>query len=259
MQDHVSLASFAASFGAGVISVLSPCVLPLMPAYLSLLSGVSVEALSDADARRAVRSRVLRGCVGFVAGFSVVFVALGATATTVSRALRSFALEIGGFTITLETVAGALIVLMGLHLLGVLEIAVLHRDTRLGQRFVPKSALGTFVVGAAFAAGWIPCVGPILGGVYTLAASHHTVGAGITLLAVYSLGLALPFFAAAWSLDWFFATFAAAKRWFRWIEAASGAVLVGVGLLVATRGLTLLNSYFAFMNDWVDALESLLR
>jgi cytochrome c-type biogenesis protein len=259
MQDHVSLASFAASFGAGVISVLSPCVLPLMPAYLSLLSGVSVEALSDADARSAVRSRVLRGCVGFVAGFSVVFVALGATATTVSRALRSFALEIGGFTLTLETVAGALIVLMGLHLLGVLQIAVLHRDTRLGQRFVPKSALGTFVVGAAFAAGWIPCVGPILGGVYTLAASHHTVGAGITLLAVYSLGLALPFFAAAWSLDWFFATFAAAKRWFRWIEAASGAVLVGVGLLVATRGLTLLNSYFAFMNDWVDALESLLR
>jgi cytochrome c-type biogenesis protein len=259
MQDHVSLAAFAASFGAGVISVLSPCVLPLMPAYLSLLSGVSVEALSDAEARQAVRSRVLRGCAGFVAGFSMVFVALGATATTVSRALRSFALEVGGFTITLETVAGALIVLMGLHLLGVLQIAVLHRDTRLGQRFVPKSALGTFVVGAAFAAGWIPCVGPILGGVYTLAASHDTVGAGIALLGIYSLGLALPFFAAAWSLDWFFASFGAAKRWFRWIEAASGAVLVGVGLLVATRGLTLLNSYFAFMNDWVDALESLLR
>lgn len=259
MHDHVSLASFAAAFGAGVISVLSPCVLPLMPAYLSLLSGVSVEALSDSDARLAVRSRVLRGCVGFVGGFSTVFVLLGATATSVSRALRSFAVEIAGATVTLETVAGVLIVAMGLHLMGVLPISALYRDTRLGQRFVPKSALGTFVVGAAFATGWIPCVGPILGGVYTLAASHDTVAAGISLLSVYSLGLALPFLAAAWSLDWFFATFAAAKRWFRWIELASGALLVGVGFLVATNGLTMLNSYFAFMNDWVEELEALLR
>jgi cytochrome c-type biogenesis protein len=259
MPDHVSLASFAAAFGAGVVSVLSPCVLPLMPAYLSLLSGVSVEALSDAEARRAVRQRVLRGCAGFVAGFSAVFVALGATATSVSRALRRFEVDLGRVTITLETVAGALIVLMGLHLMGVVKIAALYRDTRLGQRFVPKSALGTFVVGAAFAAGWIPCVGPILGGVYTLAASHETVGAGVALLSMYSLGLALPFFAAAWSLDWFFATFAVAKQWFRWIEIGSGVLLVIVGLLVATNGLTMLNSYFAFMNDWVEALESLLR
>jgi cytochrome c-type biogenesis protein len=259
MQDHVSLASFAAAFSAGVISVLSPCVLPLMPAYLSLLSGVSVDALSDGDTRRALRSRVLRGCAGFVAGFSAIFVALGATATAVSRALRSFAVEVGSVTVTLETLAGVLIVLMGLHLIGLLPIAALYRDTRFGHRFVPKSAFGTFVVGAAFAAGWIPCVGPILGGVYTLAASHDTVGAGVSLLAVYSLGLAVPFLGAAWSLDWFFATFAATKRWFRWIEIASGALLVGVGFLVATNGLTLLNSYFAFMNQWVDALESLLR
>jgi cytochrome c-type biogenesis protein len=259
MPDHVSLASFGAAFAAGLVSVLSPCVLPLMPAYLSLLSGVSVEALSDPHARAVVRSRVLRGCAGFVAGFSAIFVLLGATATSVSRALRSFAVTVGGATITLETVAGALILLMGLHLMGVLPIPFLHRDARFGQRFTPKSALGTFVVGAAFAAGWIPCVGPILGGVYTLAASHETVGAGVALLSVYSLGLALPFFAAAWSLDWFFATFAAAKRWFRWIELASGALLVGVGFLVATNGLTILNSYFAFMNDWVAALEALIR
>ncbi|MFI5318400.1 MAG: cytochrome c biogenesis CcdA family protein [Myxococcota bacterium] len=259
MQDHVSLASFGAAFGAGVVSVLSPCVLPLLPAYLSLLSGVSVEALRDADARAAVRGRVLRGCAGFVAGFSSVFVLLGASATSVSRALRRFALEIGPVTITLETVAGALIALMGLHLMGVLPIQWLYRDVRFGQRFVPKSALGTFVVGAAFAAGWIPCVGPILGGVYTLAASYETVGAGVALLATYSLGLAIPFFAAAWSLDWFFATFARIKAQFRWIEIGSGALLVGVGVLVMTDKLTLLNSYFAFMNDWVEQLESWLR
>jgi cytochrome c-type biogenesis protein len=259
MQDHVSLASFAASFGAGLVSVLSPCVLPLMPAYLSLLSGVSVDSLRDVSARAELRSRVLRGCAGFVGGFSAVFIALGATATTMSRALRSFALDVGGWHITLATVAGVLIIAMGLHLVGVVRIAALYRDTRFGQRFVPKSPLGTFVVGAAFAAGWVPCVGPILGGVYTLAASHDTVGAGIALLAVYSLGLALPFFAAAWSLDWFFATFAAAKRWFRAIEVASGVVLVAVGALVMTNGLAMLNSYFAFMNDWVSALESVLR
>jgi cytochrome c-type biogenesis protein len=259
MQDHVSLASFGASFGAGIVSVLSPCVLPLMPAYLSLLSGVSVEALGDAHARASVRGRVLRGCAGFVAGFSAVFVLLGASATSVSRALRSFAVELGPLTITLETVAGALIVLMGLHLMGVWRIAALYRDVRFAQRFVPKGPLGTFVVGAAFAAGWIPCVGPILGGVYTLAASHETVGAGVALLAAYSLGLALPFFGAAWSLDWFFASFAVVKQQFRWIELASGAVLVAVGLLVISNQLTMLNSYFAFMNDWVEALESLFQ
>jgi cytochrome c-type biogenesis protein len=258
MQEHVSLASFGAAFGAGLVSVLSPCVLPLLPAYLSLLSGVSVEALSDAGARAAVRGRVLRGCAGFVAGFSTIFVLLGASATSVSRALRRFAIELGPVTITLETVAGLLILLMGLHLIGVLRIGFLYRDVRFGQRFVPKSAMGTFVVGAAFAAGWIPCVGPILGGVYTLAASHETVGAGIALLAAYSLGLALPFFAAAFSLDWFFATFAAVKARFVWIERGSGAVLVGVGLLVMSSRLTLLNSYLSFMNHWVESLEALL-
>lgn len=259
MPDHVSLASFAAAFGAGLVSVLSPCVLPLMPAYLSLLSGVSVEALADADARAAVRARVLRGCAGFVAGFSAVFVLLGATATRVGRALRGFEVAVGPFEISLAQVAGALIVLMGLHLMGVLPIGWLYRDARLGQRFVPKGPLGTFVVGAAFASGWIPCVGPILGGIYTLAASHETVGAGVALLGVYSLGLALPFFAAAFSLDWFFATFAAVKTRFAWIERASGALLVAAGVLVMTDRLTVMNAYFAFMNDWIAALEGWLQ
>jgi cytochrome c-type biogenesis protein len=259
MQEHVSLASFGAAFSAGVVSVLSPCVLPLMPAYLSLLSGVSVEALRDAETRAAVRGRVLRGCAGFVAGFSAVFVALGASATSVSRALRSFAIELGPLRITLEHLAGGVILLMGLHLMGVLRIGWLYRDVRLGQRLQPKGPLGTFLVGAAFASGWIPCVGPILGGVYTLAASHETVGAGVALLSVYSLGLGLPFFAAAFSLDWFFATFAVVRTRFRWIEIGSGALLVVAGLLVITNRLTLFNSYLAFMNDWVRAFEGWLR
>jgi cytochrome c-type biogenesis protein len=258
MQDHVSLASFGAAFGAGVISVLSPCVLPLMPAYLSLLSGVSVDALSDSGARAAARGRVLRGCAGFVAGFSSVFVALGASATSVGRALRRFELDFGGFTVSLAQLGGLVIVLMGLHLMGLLPIQWLYRDTRFGQALQPKSALGTFLVGAAFASGWIPCVGPILGGIYTLAMQHETVGAGVALLAVYSAGLAIPFLMAAWSLDWFFATFAAVKKHFRALEIASGALLVGVGAMVFFDSFTWFNARLAFLNDWVEALESWL-
>jgi len=258
MSDHVSLAAFGAAFGAGVISVLSPCVLPLLPAYLSLLSGVSVESMSDGGTRAAVRGRVLRGCAGFVAGFSSVFVALGASATTVGRALRRFELDVFGTSISLAQLGGLVIVLMGLHLIGLLPIQWLYRDTRFGQSLQPKSALGTFFVGAAFAAGWIPCVGPILGGIYTLAMQHETVGAGIALLAVYSAGLAIPFLAAAWSLDWFFATFAAVKKQFRALEIASGALLVGVGAMVFFDAFTWFNARLAFLNDWVEALESWL-
>lgn len=258
MQDPVSLASFAAAFGAGLVSVLSPCVLPLMPAYLSLLSGVSVDALREEDVRSALRGRVLRGCAGFIAGFSTVFVLLGASATTVGRALRGFEVELFGAHVSLAQVAGVLIVLMGLHLVGLLPIQWLYRDARFGTRFVPKSALGTFLVGAAFACGWIPCVGPILGGIYTLAASHDTVSAGVSLLGVYALGLAVPFAAAAWSLDWYFATFAHVKRRFRAIELASGALLVGLGVLVMTNQLTMLNAHFAFLNGCVEWLEGLL-
>jgi cytochrome c-type biogenesis protein len=258
MQDHVSLASFGAAFGAGVISVLSPCVLPLMPAYLSLLSGVSVDALSDEGARSAVRGRVLRGCAGFIAGFSAVFVALGASATSVGRALRSFEIEAFGMSVSLAQLGGLVIVLMGLHLMGLLPIGWLYRDTRFGQSLQPKSALGTFFVGAAFAAGWIPCVGPILGGIYTLAMQHETVGAGVALLAVYSAGLGIPFLAAAWSLDWFFTTFAVVKKHFRALELASGALLVVVGAMVFFDSFTWFNARLAFLNDWVEALESWL-
>ncbi len=255
MQDHVSLASFATAFGAGLVSVLSPCVLPLMPAYLSLLSGTSVESLREPEARSALHSRVLRGCAGFIAGFSAVFVLLGASATAVGRFLRGFEITIGDWSFSLVQLAGVAIVAMGLHLLGWLPIQALYRDTRFGARFIPKSALGTFVVGAAFAFGWTPCIGPILGGILTLAAAHDTVRAGMALLAVYSLGLAVPFAAAAFSLDWFFATFARVRAHFTAIERASGTLLVLLGILVATNHLTVLNSYFSFLNAWVEAAE----
>ena len=258
MQDTVSLASLLAAFGAGLISVLSPCVLPLLPAYLSLLSGVSVEALR-AGGPRAERARVLRGCAGFIAGFSAVFIALGASATAIGRFLRGFRLELLGATISLAQIAGVAIIVVGLHLAGLLPLQALYRDTRFGARFAPKSPLGTFAVGAAFAFGWTPCVGPILGGILTLAGSHQTVSAGMGLLAIYSLGLAVPFAAAALSLDWFFRTFGRVREHFRAIEVGSGLILIVLGALVATDRLTVFNTYLAFLNDWVRTAEGWLR
>src|SRR5690606_16358888 len=206
------------------ISVLSPCVMPLMPAYLSLISGVSIRDLTDpvpssradggvgaggdaatafAAARRAHRARGMVACLGFACAVALVFSVLGATAFALGRLLRSWHVEILGFELGLAQLAGLAIIVFGLHMTGVLRLGWLLRDTR----FEPKGApgfLGAFVVGAGFGFGWSPCIGPILGAVLTLAGSRETVFEGITLLAVYSAGLAVPFLIAGYSLDVFF-------------------------------------------------------
>lgn len=260
MDDGLTIAATGAAFAAGVISVLSPCVMPLMPAYLSLISGVSVEELSaegaDTD-RGALRRRVMAGCLSFVLGFSTIFVLGGASATAVGRVMKTFRFEAFGATISLAQLAGVVIVLFGLHLLGWLPIQALYRDTRF-QDASPRGWFGTYLVGAAFAFGWSPCVGPILGGVLTLAGAHDTVGQGMFLLAVYSLGLGIPFFLAGWSIEWFFESFARVKRHFRKIEIVSGLALLAVGFLVMTNQLTMLNDTFSFLNVVVETMEGWL-
>ncbi len=258
MSDGVTIASVGAAFGAGLISVMSPCVMPLMPAYLSLISGVSVDDMRDGELDADLRRRVLRGCAGFVAGFSSVFVLLGASATAVGRLLATWRIDVLGASVSVAQLAGLVIIAMGLHVIGLLPIQTLHRDTRFHDLFSPKGPIGTFLVGAAFAFGWSPCVGPILGGILTVAASHETVGQGMGLLAVYSLGLGLPFFLAGWSIEWFFKSLERVKRHFRRIEIASGALLVLLGGLVLTNRLTWLNGYFSFLNDLVETAESWL-
>lgn len=269
MTDGITLASYAAAFGAGLVSVLSPCVMPLMPAYLSLISGLSVEEMrggaveggegeDPAEERRqraALRRRVLVGCAGFVAGFSLVFVLLGASATAIGRVLVAWRVEVLGVTVSAVQVAGLVIVAMGLHLIGWLRIPILYRDTRAHTTGTPRSFLGTLLVGAAFAFGWSPCVGPILGGILTVAGSRETVGQGMALLAVYSAGLGVPFFLAGWSIELFFRSLERVKRHFRRIEVVSGALLVAVGVLVLTNRLTVLNSWFGFMDRVVTAAE----
>jgi cytochrome c-type biogenesis protein len=257
MVEGLSLAAFGAAFAAGIISVLSPCVMPLMPAYLSLISGLSVEELREGT-QPGLRRRVMAGCASFVAGFSTVFVLLGASATTIGRALQTWRLDLFGLEVSAAQLAGLVIIAMGLHLIGWLPIHLLYRDTRRLGRGAPASLVGTALVGAAFAFGWSPCVGPILGGILTIAGSRETVYDGMALLAVYSLGLGIPFFLAGWSLEFFLGALERVKRHFRRIEVVSGALLVALGLLVLTNRLSALNAYFLFLNDVVEAAEQWL-
>ncbi len=255
MADLGSLASLGAAFAAGLLSVLSPCVMPLMPAYLSLISGVSVEQMQDGAADPLLRRRVMRACLGFVLGFSTVFILLGASATALGQVLRTWRADLFGLEIGLGQLAGVVIVLMGLHIAGWLPLRLLYRDRHLQVQIRRPSFLGTYLVGAAFAFGWSPCVGPILGGILTIAGSRDTVLEGIGLLTVYSAGLAVPFLAAGWSIEIFFRAFHRVRRHFRALELAAGGLLVAVGVLVMTNQLAALNGYFVFLNHFVTTAE----
>jgi len=247
------------AFAAGLLSVLSPCVMPLMPAYLSLVSGISVEEMREGRGDDELRRRVMRACAGFVTGFSVIFILMGVGAVAVGHAIRTWRAELWGFELGLGQLAGVLIVLLGLHMTGLIPIRALYRDTRLQLKVSRRSFLSTALVGAGFALGWSPCIGPILAGILALAGTRDTVMEGTLLLAVYSGGLAIPFLAAGWSIDVFFRAFQRLKHHFRKLEVASGLMLVGVGLLLVTDQLSRLNSRFSFLTDFVSAAERVLQ
>ncbi len=225
--------SYAAAFLAGVLSFISPCVLPLIPGYLSFVSGRSLDELRGTGGApdAAVRRQVFFASLAFVAGFSVVFVALGASASVVGEFLRARLPLLG-------KVAGVLIVLFGLHTMGVLRIRWLDVDKRVQTRGRPVGLLGAFAVGFAFAFGWTPCIGPILGGILALAGTRETVGDGVRLLAVYSAGLGLPFLATSLAVERFFRASARVRRHYHAIEVTAGVLLVGIGLLIATDRLS---------------------
>jgi len=245
------------AFAAGLISVLSPCVLPLMPAYLSLVSGLSVEEM-QAEAAPGLRRRVLLACSGFIAGFSLVFMAMGVGAVAIGHVVRTWRIDIFGLELGMSQLAGVVVVLFGLHMTGLVPISLLNRDTR-PQLGTGERSLGTTVlIGAGFGLGWSPCIGPILSTVLALAGSNETVWQGTLLLGVYSAGLAVPFLLAGWSIEFFFRSFARIKNHFRALEIVSGSTLVVVGLLLAFNQFTRLNQMFSFLNDWIAALEGLL-
>jgi len=250
LASHVPLA-----FAAGLLSVFSPCVMPLMPAYLSLISGVSVEEMADGVGDNVLRRRVMRACMGFILGFSSVFILMGIGAVAIGHSIRTWRAELLGFEFGIAQVAGVFIVLLGLHMTGLTPIKSLYRDTRFHMKMNERSFLSTFLVGAGFAFGWSPCIGPILSTVLTLAGSRDTVVQGTVLLAVYSAGLAIPFLLAGWSIEIFFKAFARMKHHFRKLEIASGVVLMAVGMMLVTDQFSRLNSQFAFLTEWVSQAE----
>jgi cytochrome c-type biogenesis protein len=226
---------FVVAFGAGMVSFLSPCVLPLVPGYLSLMSGVGTQQLSVAtrtDQRKLVRSTVL-----FVLGFTAVFVALGATASTIGSLLKNH--QTG-----LNQAAGVVIIAMGLVLAGLVTPAFLQREKRF---HVLPSELGSWappVMGVAFAFGWTPCIGPALAAVLSMASNQHTLGRGVLLLTVYSLGLGVPFIVSGVAFGRLASLFAGVKRHFRVINVISGAVLVVFGILLLTNSVSRLSNWF---------------
>ncbi|MGH9447884.1 MAG: cytochrome c biogenesis CcdA family protein, partial [Terriglobia bacterium] len=215
---------------AGIVSFLSPCVLPLVPGYISMLSGSSIEELRMGDHAEVV-ARVLRNSIAFVIGFSVVFVALGASATEVGAFLSS---RRTAFNIA----AGVVIIIFGLHLTGLVKIPFLYRDARLNTGAPRRGAAGAFLLGFAFAFGWTPCIGPILAGILALAATRHTVPQGMFLLAVYSAGLAIPFLLTSVGLGQFLKFYGRFKRHLQAVEIGSGVLLILIGVLIALNRFT---------------------
>lgn len=222
------------AMGAGALSFLSPCVLPIFPAFLSFVTGVSFEDLHS-GAARGTRRAVLINSVLFILGFSLVFITLGASFSLVGQALYDSQAFI-------RRVGGVLVILFGLHLAGWLRLPFLMREWRAELSKRPAGYLGAFLVGVTFAAGWTPCVGPILGSILSLAATSKSAGAGIVLLAAYSAGLAIPFLLSALALDRFLSLFGRFKRLLPVVSTVGGIFLILVGALLVTNYFTLLSS-----------------
>lgn len=247
MSSPVSL---GAAFLAGLVTFLSPCVLPLIPSYITYISGVSFEELRAGESGR-VRRLALAHSLAFILGFSVVFIALGLTATALGQML-------GTQHRWVSRIGGALLVVFGLFLMGVLNLPWLQREQRFHFRDKPAGYLGSLLVGAAFAAGWTPCVGPILSSVLVLAAGEQTVRAGIALLGAYSLGLGLPFLLASLAFSWFLVAYQRLRRYLRWMEVGAGALLVVIGLVLLTGYFTrFTNTMLVAFAPWVRWLEPL--
>lgn len=222
--------SLAASFLAGITTFLSPCVLPLIPAYLSLITGYSLDELKTSE--RNFKPIILN-TIFFVSGFTVIFTLLGASATY----LGSLLVEKRDLV---RTIGGIVIILLGVHLTGIYRFKFLYQEKRVHLKSKPFGYVGSFIAGLAFASGWTPCVGPILSSILILASTQETVAKGMFLLFVYSLGLGIPFFLVALAVNRFLLIFAKAKRFIHLTEIIGGVILILLGILLVTNKLHLL-------------------
>jgi cytochrome c-type biogenesis protein len=231
-----------AAFLAGVLSFISPCVLPLIPGYLSFVSGITLEEMrgggSLAAPRPGARRKAVIASLAFVLGFSLVFISLGASATALGAYLMERLTVLG-------KIAGIIIILFGMHMMGILRIGWLYSEKRVQTQKKPAGFFGAMVVGVAFAFGWTPCIGPILAAILAVAAAQESVGQGVKLLAVYSLGLGIPFIATSLAINQFFAASARIRKHYHAIEVVSGALLVIVGVLIFTNRFTIIAQYLS--------------
>jgi cytochrome c-type biogenesis protein len=235
--------SLAAALFAGVLSFLSPCVLPLVPPYLVYLAGASLERLADEEPEPMVRADTVFAALLFVAGFSTVFIALGASASAIGALLQAWSNQ-------LRIVAGIVIIVMGLHFLGLTRLAILMREKR-APMARPVGLWGAYVMGLAFAFGWTPCIGPILGAILAVAASKETVAKGAGLLAIYSAGLGIPFVLATLAVEPCAAFIARFKRYLDIVEKTMGGLLVLTGIAFLFDFVSIASSYF---QEWFPAL-----
>ena len=219
---------------AGLLSFISPCVLPIVPPYLAWLAGVSFDELKAEDPGAAQRRRVLVSALAFVLGFTTVFVALGATASVIGKTIAQY------FDV-LSVIAGVIIIIMGLHFLGVFRIALLYREARVQVDRKPAGVVGAYVMGLAFAFGWTPCVGPVLAAILFIAGSEGTAARGAMLLAVYSLGIGIPFLLAAFFASRFLNWAARFRQHMHKVEMAMGGLLVVTGILFITGQMSVIS------------------
>lgn len=233
METTTSVGLFIA-FTAGVLSFLSPCVLPLIPSYMSFITGLSLEEMGD-QRRAAVTHALL-----FVSGFTLIFMALGATATGLGRLLQFH-------QVWLERAGGVLIVVFGLYMLGAFSFGIFARERRVHIQNKPLGYLGSVLVGVAFGAGWTPCIGPILGSILLYTSSQGDLGQGVVLLFSYSMGLAVPFLIVALAVERFITWFQSYRRYMPFVTKASGGMLVFLGLL-------LMSGYFSLLAAWLQGL-----
>jgi cytochrome c-type biogenesis protein len=228
-----------AAFLAGLVSFLSPCVLPLVPGYVSMISGVGVEELKSQESQ--LLRRVMVNSIAFILGFSIVFITLGALSTGIGQLLAVYKNR-------LSVIAGVIIIIFGLHLTGLVPIKALLADKRLHTLQGGSSGWGAFVIGFAFAFGWTPCVGPILAVILTFAAAQDSVMKGIILLAIYSLGLAVPFLLTSLGIERFLKFYSRFRMHMHALEVASGILLIALGGLLVLGRFTLISNYLSFLN-----------
>ncbi|WP_454063261.1 cytochrome c biogenesis CcdA family protein [Candidatus Nitrospira salsa] len=236
-MDSFNQVSILAAFSAGFLSFISPCVLPLVPSYLSYITGLSVEELSNVQERERFRKVIMVNSLLFIAGFSSVFIAFGASASFVGQMLYQY-------QDLIRKIGGVLIAVFGLYLMGILKLSFLMTERKLLHfEKRPLGYIGSFLVGTAFAAGWTPCVGPVLGGILAYASTTESMQDGIVLLTSYSVGLGLPFFLTAFGVDSFLTHFKKVRHYLGAISMVSGVLMVTIGVMLYINSVTMITSF----------------